>query len=281
SASGISSDLPVMIAPPGPAPTRPANSFMGQIGFKWPLNYPFVCANDGGNQIFTYLPIAIADGLNISLSDVVIAGLKPLDTTSNAGFITTLAIFYIPSDLNTTLQAQLRSPPDPFWHNKNETVNQLTNLINSAFPLEAGGTIESPNSAPVGEQNSSPTGTNQGGGAMGGDMGASRKVNPASAGIATGAVMGAIAYGAAMFFVARRYRNKKIAHRRSPSVPSTSRFTYGSMTGGGAWMSGARGPSSTPPGGRDSRGSNSSNDRSVRTQQISAPVMAENSLGWN
>jgi hypothetical protein len=269
-----------MVQPPGGVPTRPENSFLGQIGFKWPLNYPFVCAHDGGNQIFTFLPIAIADALNISVSDVVMTGLRPIDTTEYAGYITTLAIFYIPTDLNTTLAAQLRSPSDPFWHNKNETVNSLTNLINTAFPLGAGSTPETGASG-SGQFLSTPTGDSQGGGAMGDDMAASHRVNPTSAGIATGAVMGAIAYGAAMFFVARRYRNKKISHKRSPSIPSTSRFTYGSMTGGGAWMSGARGARNTPPGGRDSRGSNSSNGRSIRTQQISAPVMAENSLGWN
>ncbi|KAF2795896.1 hypothetical protein K505DRAFT_238967, partial [Melanomma pulvis-pyrius CBS 109.77] len=280
-ATGISSDLPVMIAPPGGPKQRPDNAFLGQIGFKWPLNYPFVCANDGGNQIFTYLPIAIADALNISVSEVVMNGLKPIDTTQYAGYITTLALFFIPADLNSTLAAQLHSPPDPFWHNKNETVNQLTNLINTAFPLGAGRLPGDGETSPSGDLLSTPTGDTQGGGAMGGDMGASRKVNPTSAGIATGAVMGAIAYGAAMFFVARRYRNRKISHKRSPSVPSTSRFTYGSMTNGGAFMSGARGLGQSPPGGRDSRGSSSSNGRSVRTQQISAPVMAENSLGWN
>jgi hypothetical protein len=269
-----------MIAPPGGVPDPRDNTFLAQIGFKWPLNYPFVCANEGGRQIFTYLPIAIADALNISVSDVQMAGLRPIDTTQFSGYITTMAIFYIPADLNSTLAAQLRSPSDPFWHNKDETVNSLTNLINTAFPLGAGSTPENGPSG-SGQFLSTPTGDTQGGGAMGGDMGASRKVNPTSAGIATGAVMGAIAYGAAMFFVARRYRNKKISHKRSPSVPSTSRFTYGSMTGGGAWMSGARGAGLTPPGGRDSRGSSSSNGRSIRTQQISAPVMAENSLGWN
>lgn len=271
-----------MIAPPGGVQPRPDNSFLGQIGFKWPLNYPFVSANDGGNQIFTYLPIAIADALNISVSDVQMNGLRPMDTTQYAGYITTMALLYIPADLNSTLAAQLRSPSDPFWHNKNETVNDLTSLINTAFPLGAGTLPGDGETSPSDDLTSTPTGDTQGGGgAMGGDMGASRKVNPTSAGIATGAVMGAIAYGAAMFFVARRYRNNKISHKRSPSVPSTSRFTYGSMTGGGTWMSGARGAGQTPPGGRDSRGSSGSNGRSIRTQQISAPVMAENSLGWN
>jgi hypothetical protein len=272
-----------MIAPPTGIPTPPENSFLGQVGFEWPLNYPFVCANDGGNQIFEFLPLAIADALNVTLDNVVMQGLKPFDTTKFQGFITTLALFYIPADLNGTLAAQLRNPADAFWHNKNSTVNDLTSLINTAFPLQAGWTPEDGQYTLPGNPQATSTGGVQGGGPVGGDMGASRRVNPTSAGIATGAVMGAIAYGAAMFFVARRYRNKKLSHQRSSSVPSTSRYTYGSMQGA-AWMSGGRGPGRTTPGGRDSRGSrgsSSSQGRSIRTQQISAPVMAENSLGWN
>jgi hypothetical protein len=283
--SGIPSSLPKMIAPPGGVPSDyPTNSFMGQVCFKWPLNYPFVSANDGGNQIFKFLPKAIADGLNITQAEVHNIGLKPLDTTAFSGFITTLALFTIPSDLQGKLAAQLRNPADPFWHNQDQTVNDLTNLINTACPLPAGklpGDSSSPNQAAGG-----PAATNSGGagdgGALGGDINASRPVNASAAGIATGAIVGAIAYGAAMFFVARRYRNKRAAHQRSSSVPSTgSRMTYGSIPGGAAaWMHGARNGRITP-GSLGSRGSDISQGRSVRTQQISAPVMAENSLGWN
>ncbi|KAF1995397.1 hypothetical protein P154DRAFT_445465, partial [Amniculicola lignicola CBS 123094] len=281
SPSGIPSGLPEMIAPPSGLPTPPDGYFLGQIGFKWQLNFPFVSRKDGGNQIFTYLPIAISDALNISLSDVYMNGLKPFDTTQYQGFVTTLALFWIPPDLANSLAAQLRNPPDPFWHNKNQTVNDLTSLINTAFPLAAGKLPGDGDKTQTQRPEALTTGGAQGGGAIGGDIGTSKKVNPTSVGVAAGAVVGALAYGAAMIFVARRYRNRRVSHQRSSSVPSTSRFTYGSMNGGGAaFMSGGRGGRSTP-GGRDSRGSSSSNGRSIRTQQISAPVMAENSLGWN
>jgi hypothetical protein len=274
-----------MIAPPGGVPmdVSSADSFMGQVCFKWPLNYPFVSANDGGKQIFHYLPKAVSDALNISQSEVRNIGLKPLDTTAYQGFITTLALFTIPKDLQGTLAAQLRNPADAFWHNKDQTVNDLTNLINTACPLPAG-KLPGDNSSP--NQAVNPAAATSGGaadgGALGGDIGASRPVNGSAAGIATGAIVGAIAYGAAMFFVARRYRNKRAAHQRSSSVPSTgTRNTYGSIPGGAAaWMHGARNGRITP-GSRGSHGSSSSQGRSVRTQQISAPVMAENSLGWN
>jgi hypothetical protein len=283
-AIGIPSELPKMILPPNGISSEPPDSFFAQVGFKWPLNYPFVFGNDGGNQIFKWLPPAIADALNISQAEVVMKGLKPLDTTQSQGFITTLALFYIPADLNGTLAAQMRNPADALWHNIEPTVNQLTSLINPSFPLAAGGTL--PENEYTQPGSAGPTaGGVEDGGAIGADMRASHRVNPTSAGIATGAVMGAIAYGAAMFFVARRYRNKKMSHKRTSSVPTTSRHTYGSMQGGaGAFMSGGRGLGRSTPGGRDSRtsrGSSSSQGRSVRTQQISAPVMAENSLGWN
>ncbi|KAF2275648.1 uncharacterized protein EI97DRAFT_378694 [Westerdykella ornata] len=283
-ASGIPSDLPKMIQPPTGIPAQPRDSFLGQIGFKWPLNYPFVAANDGGNQIFEYLPPAISDALNLTRDEVVMHGLKPWDTTLTQGFITTLALFYIPADLNGTLAAQLRNPAAAFWHNKNQTVNDLTSLINTAIPLPAGPAAPAGQVPLSGDPGAAPSGYVAGGGPVGGDMDANRKVNPTSAGIATGAVMGAIAYGAAMFFVARRYRNKRLGHKRTSSVANTSRNTYSSLQAGAAFMSGGRGPGRLTPGGRDSRGSrgsSSSQGRSIRTQQISAPVMAENSLGWN
>jgi hypothetical protein len=256
---------------------------LGQIAFKWALNYPFVCANDGGNQIFWLLPLAISDALNITKENVVMQGLKPFDSTAWTGYVTTLALFWIPDDMKGSLQAQLRNPLDPLWHNSNPLVNDLTELIDNGFPLPAGnlpGDYDSTKSYP------SATGgpRYKDGDAITGDIAASKKVNPTSVGVVIGAVTGALAYGAAMFYVARRYRNRKMSHKRSNSVPSTSRYTYGSMTGGAAYMSGGRGPSRSTPGGRDSRGSRgsgSSNGRSIRTAQISAPVMAENSLGWN
>lgn len=269
-----------MIAPPEGLPETPKNPFLGQIAFKWALNYPFVVANDGGNQIFWLLPLAISSALNITEDQVVMQGLKPYDTTQFVGYVTTLALFWIPSDLKTNLAAQLRNPLDPLWHHDNPLVNDLTELIDNGFPLAAGKMPEMYDSSVT-----YPSATDgpryKDGDAITGDIAASKKVNPTSVGVVIGAVTGALAYGAAMFYVARRYRNRKMSHKRSNSVPSTNRYTYGSMTGGAAYMAGGRGPSRSTPGGRDSRGSGSSNGRSIRTAQISAPVMAENSLGWN
>jgi hypothetical protein len=285
SMTAVPSELAQWIQPPEGMPSDvPPDMFLGQIGFRQALNYKFVAENDGGNQIFLYLRMAIADTLQIKEEAVINYGLTSKDTWNRLGWGQTLAVFMIPAPLNVLLGQKINQPASEFYNNKNATVNTLTSLVDpssfSAYnPYKAG---ESDN---VNNPGASATNGPGHGGALGGDMGASRPINGTSAGIATGAVLGACAYGAAMFFVARRYRKKKMSHKRSSSIPSSSRYTYGSVggLGGNAWMSGARNGRLTPglPGSRGSRGSSSSNGRSVRTQQISAPVMAENSLGWN
>jgi hypothetical protein len=266
----------------------PANSWIGQIGFNRSLNYPWVVSNDAGNQIFLYLRMAIADALQLDMKDVINYGLKPAETFETKGFIQTLAVFVIPGsplNFNDTLANQMIQPASPFYHNKNQTVNVLTSLVDSSTFSEYGSGKLGGSGNNVNNPGASATDGPAQGGAMGGDMAASHPVNGTAAGVAAGAVIGALAYGAAMFFVARRYREKRLAHKRSNSIANSSRYTYGSVggLGGNAWMSGARNGRLTPgmPGSRGSQGSDSSNGRSVRTQQISAPVMAENSLGWN
>ena len=281
----VPSELAAWIQPPEGMPTAvPSNTFIGQVGFRKGLNYKFVAENDGGNQIFLYLKMAIADSLRLDEKDVINYGLKAADTWDTLGWGQTLAVFMIPGPLNDTLRQMIVQPASAFYNNKNDTVNTLTSLVDPTTfseysPKQPG------NANNVNNPEASATNGPAQGGPVGGDMAASRPINGTSAGVAAGAVMGALAYGAAMFFVARRYRKKRLAHKRSSSIPSSSRYTYGSVGGLGnnAWMSGARNGRLTPglPGSRGSRGSDSSNGRSVRTQQISAPVMAENSLGWN
>jgi hypothetical protein len=262
----------------------PAGSFIGQLGFKQGLNYKFVAENDGGNQIFLYLKMAIADALQLKESEVINYGLKAADTWDTLGWGQTLAVFMIPGPLNDTLRQQVSLPGTAFYNNKNETVNVLTSLVDPTSFSEYSPSKPGYSNNAANPQASATDGPAQGG-AMGGDMAASHPINGTAAGVAAGAVIGALAYGAAMFFVARRYREKRLAHKRSNSIANSSRYTYGSVggLGGNAWMSGARNGrlSAGMPGSRGSQGSDSSNGRSVRTQQISAPVMAENSLGWN
>jgi hypothetical protein len=252
-----------------------------QIAFKYGLNYQFLQESNSGNQIFEFLPMAISDALGIPKSEISNYAIRGANTIQYKRWITTLAIFVIPKVMSETLANNLTQPASAFYHNSDETVRALTDLVDPTWPIEYGKLPDMSGSGNAGSQGGAQT-DNPGrqAGPMG--IGGSHKVNPTSAGIATGAVLGACAYGAAMFFVARRYRNKKLSHKRSSSIPNSSRFTSGSV-GGGAWMSGARNGRLSPAGGAStgSRGSDISNGRSVRTQQISAPVMAENSLGWN
>lgn len=97
------------------------------------------------------------------------------------------------------------------------------------------------------------------GSADGGASGSSQ-TRASSVGIGVGVVGGAAAYGAGMFWVARRYRKRRQLHQRSNS---TAEQQSEGRAGGSA---GRLSPNSL---------------RSNRTQMISAPVMAENSLGWN
>lgn len=165
-------------------------------------------------------------------------------------------------------------------------------MINPAIPLKGDNSLGTP-SAPGSGKDDPSTSKNPDPGNEGvpiSQVDNSSPVRAKSVGIAAGVVCGAAAYGAAMFFVARRYRKRKQSHRRSPSMLSSPvlsgtspDYTVGAGT---ALMSGGRGDgdrSSTPHNGyyyeRNSRGSGHSG--STGRQQISAPVMAENSLGWN
>ncbi|CRK36470.1 hypothetical protein BN1708_007069 [Verticillium longisporum] len=88
-----------------------------------------------------------------------------------------------------------------------------------------------------------------------------------------------------MFLIARRYKRKKQAHRRASSISGTSSDMRYTGTGspammGGALMSRDFSNYGGVAGGRDSHGSGQTGN-SGRTAKISAPVAAENSLGWN
>ncbi|EME38319.1 hypothetical protein DOTSEDRAFT_92395 [Dothistroma septosporum NZE10] len=303
--------MPRLVQPPGGMPQAPENTTLVQIGFDYGLNYAFVVnTNNSAAQIFKYLPEGLANGLAISIDRVKMNALMPYDTTGTLNFITTLAQAYIPADLVDQLQLDLHNPGSSIYQNDDAAVQQLMSMINPTISILPGANMDggnqnaSPSYNPSGESTSSDP---RGGGApIGGDSGSSQKVKGTSVGIGVGAVAGAAVYAAAMFYVARRYRRKRSSHQRTSSVPTAigemSQRGSPALSGGGMgsyFMSGAngRGSASGSPsgsgrgnsygsGGRGSRnsggsGSGSGTNRSVREQGISAPVMAENSLGWN
>ena len=259
---------------------------MIQLGFTYGLNYPFVVGSSTAvTQIFAYLPQGVSHGIDVKNDAVVMQYLQPYNTLGSLGYITTLAMAYIPSDMVTPLQLGLMNPNSALYNHPSASVQTLMGMIDPSIPVLAGQSLN--DGSTVNANGVSPPGTdgNGQGAPIGSDEGSSAPVRPSSIGIGVGVVAGAAVYGAAMFLVARRYKKRRSAHQRSSSMMDSGeprQVGEGSalMTGGrqsagyGGWRS------TTPPGeqGRDSR--NSGTEGSGRTY-ISPPVMAENSLGWN
>lgn len=284
--TGVPSNLPKVISNPNTTTViAPPDNTLVQIGFLYPLNYDFVVGNPYSSaQIFQYLPIGVADGLGLKEEQIIMKSLIPLDTTAQLGFITTLAQFYMPSNMVSTLSLDLHIPMAAIYNNPDQSVNTLVNYINPAIPLTGGSILGASGASGTGSGSaatSSSSSSNNNNVFDPSTGTTSSKVSGTTAGIALAAVGGSAAYGVAMFLIARRYKRRKTSHRRSSSVMGSSEMRQSGspalMGGAGAFMSGGR---TTPGNDRNSRGSGRTGN-SARTAQISAPMMAENSLGWN
>ncbi|KAL8973119.1 MAG: hypothetical protein Q9197_002484 [Variospora fuerteventurae] len=290
----LPSSVPPLIQPPGGMPAQPEDTMRVQVGFLQPLNYGFVVNSEvTQGQIFDFLPKGIAFGLNISEAQVTMETLKADITTTDLPYIRTLALAFIPKDQVNQLYLNLHTAPHHIYHNPNASIAQLMSFIDPSVAIQAENPMAG-SSGPGTGGSASPTPTNPvtGGAPIGGAISNSMPVRKSSVAIGVGVVCGAAAYGAAMFFIARRYKMRRQSHGRSPSMYNSPVYSgsHRDFMGGAnaALMSGARGDGgrSTSPMdgygygyGRDSRGSGRSG--STGRQQISAPVMAENSLGWN
>lgn len=259
------SNLPKVIQPPGGRVTKQANTTLIQIGFLEPLNYDFVSANaDAINQIFQFMPVAVSDGLKSP--DVKMQSIQPYDTLKTYKYMTTLAMLYVPIDSISQLTAGLRDPNSALYQNPDSRVATLMSFVNPAIPLTVGQAIN-PAVAASANPSYSP-GSSSGADPFGEDAKSGNPVNTSSAAIATPLAVGAMVYGCAMMFVARRYKQRRQSRRRASS-----------LNGEPAWMTEARAYNNAS---RESHGSGSgsSGGRSARTQQISAPLNSSNSLGW-
>lgn len=262
-----------------------------QIGFLKGYNYPFIVRNNkAAAQIFTLLPKALADAAGFDISKAQVKRLVPLDTQSSLGYITTCAVVTYPISMVQALSVDITLPNSALYNHPDQLIYNLTQQINPAIPIMLGAYPEGTDpdagsgsdSSGGGGSNSDPFSTD------GGSDGQSSAQRGTTAGIVSGAVAVAAAYGVVMFVVARRYKRKKQAHRRASSISNPSDMGQ-SGTASPALMGGAllsRDFTNTygavPPSGRDSHGSGRSGmGASGRTQYISAPVAAENSLGWN
>ncbi|KAL2047049.1 hypothetical protein N7G274_001067 [Stereocaulon virgatum] len=284
-ATGLPTGVPLILYPPQGPKQQPENTDMIQIGFKYPLNYDFVWThNESQQQIFKYLPLGISYGLNIDPSNVTMQTLRAWDTTRDLHYITTLALAWIPSGLVDTLSLLVQTRTSRFYTNPDDSTNTLLSMINNAIPIPADNSTDGGSSL-YGSQPTSSASAKTNGSPIGGDIGNSQPVRPSSIGIGVGVAAGAAAYGAAMFFVARRYKKRRQSHGRSPSMFNSPVMSHiGPDAGAGAaLMSGGIDRSISPYHDEDGRAGSRGSGRSGSTgrQQISAPVMAENSLGWN
>ncbi|RKF74795.1 hypothetical protein GcM1_237021 [Golovinomyces cichoracearum] len=287
SSTGIPSSLPKIVQNPlsSSSPTQPEDTAEVQIGFQWDLNYPFVVGHPlSTSQIFTYLPIGIADGLGLNPEQIVVKNLFPLDTTEELNYITTVARIFIPASMVDTLRIDLGISASPIYQNENDSVRTLMNFVNPAIPYFPGtvmqhgaiSSVTAPHSTFAPTSNSGVFNTEP-------QQPQSASAKGTTAGIALAACGGAAAYGAAMFLLARRYKHRQ---QQQPDRPRSLESTTSSIEAAesnvdyindGALMSGGRISNSHD---RDSRGSGRTG-YSARTAQISGPMMSENSLGWN
>ena len=230
----------------------------------------------------------MANGINVATSDVIMQYLQPYNTLAKNGYITTLAMAYVPSDQVNPLSLALLNSNSPLYNNDNPTVKTLMAMLDPSIPLLAGATIGDGN--PINSASSAQTTTdsnNSNGAAAGGESNTNTTVKPSSIGIGLGVVGGAAVYGMAMFMVAKRYKQRKNGHQRASSLQSGSTESFGSPRPGeqSNLMTGGRNSyGSRQAGAHHSAGRNSrTSDRSGQTAKtyISPPVMAENSLGWN
>jgi len=267
-----------------------------QIGFREGYNYHFVVDNDrAAAQIFKLLPQALSDAGGFDISKAQVKRLVPLDTQNTLGYITTCAVVSYPINMVETLSIDIKLPNSALYNNRDQLIYNLTQQINPAIPIVngaypdglggTGGGAPGVNT-PGGSANSDPFGTSgDNNNNSGGQSGAQRGT---TAGIVSGAVAVAAAYGVVMFVLARRYKRKKQSHRRASSISSPSEMSEAGR-GSPALMGGAllsrdftSSYGAVQPGERNSHGSGRSGmGNSGRTQFISAPVAAENSLGWN
>ena len=244
---------------------QPPDTSLIQIGFNESLNYDFVAQHQVTIwQMFNFTPLGLGYGLDCNpYENVTMHSLQAFDTRAQWGYVTTLALAYIPTPQVGTLALEVRTAVSKLYSNPNSTINGLMAMINPSIPILAGNV---PNGGPGSYGNGAvgPGGSSNMGSSSGGP------IRGTSVGLAVGVVCGAGVYGAAMFYVARRYKKRKQGHARSPSMNSGDEGSpgYDAMMSGANRAGSASGSASSRP------------SPNARQAGISHPIMAENSLGW-
>jgi len=235
-----------------------------------PLNYPFVVQHSVTvAQIFETLPVANSYALSIPGSDVVVQSLQPYSTSQ---YTATVALFYIPSDLVNSLQVQILATNSLLYSQSDPTAQQLVDQIDPTIPLlaDTSNSAAGGSSAGSGSQDGSTDLSNSGpnGGSLdsvqSSDTSSTSTPTGKQAAIGAGAAAAALAYAALMFLGAKKFRQQST----QAQLDRRGHSRVSSITG--------ERPAS-PPFAQSYRSSGSSG-RPVRGQNISAPLMTENSL---
>lgn len=289
-ATALDPKLPKVITPANGMPDAPPDMILIRLGFTHPLNYQWVVSNPiSVAQIFEYIPKGLNFGLQIN--SATMHSLQPYDTRANKGYITTLALCFIPKSLFDELDLQRRTPGSRLLNNPQKPVHDIMALLDPSIPLRASLDEQSGDGNGQLANNGQTWGTgggdpfSPGSGTSGGSPidNKSGSISTKSLGVATGVCLGALAYGGAMFYVARRYRQRRNKHNRANSMSRS--ISPGNIPGplmganpvaGGPMMHGARGTYGTVD-----RASKGSGGKASARGAISAPLMAANSLGWN
>lgn len=265
----LASSLPKVISPFGNEDNKPSGDFSFiQIGFQHQLNYPFVASHPlSAAQIFKYLPLGLAYGLNLNDSDVSMQSIKPYELDT-AGYVISIAMIYIPNSSVSLLESLLLISTSRLYQNPNSSIKDLMSLIDPSIPLISAnrGSLSNngQNNGLYGPSDSSGLNSDQGlsnfeetksgrpnSGSLDQPTTSNTTVHSKTIGIAVGAVFGSAAYCGAIFLLSKHYRQRKksveLEGRSSPvmAVPRPQRSPLGSR----------------PP--------------------ISVPVCSENSLGWS
>lgn len=108
-----------------------------EIVFERALDFDFMSNNsNAAAQVFKYLPIAVANGLSIDKSHVVVTELRAFPLVDTSDYVATSAIVYVPDDTCEDLLEQLRTPESPIFTENSGAAAALVRLINPNLSSE-------------------------------------------------------------------------------------------------------------------------------------------------
>ncbi|AMD22358.1 HGR019Cp [Eremothecium sinecaudum] len=125
--------LPDVISPPT-EPVLEGDFTLITIGFKEPLNYPFVVNEPiASAQIFNFLPAVLSFPFNGEVSTAPVVQLAPLK--SKRHYLVTVAEVYFPTDKVNELQKLIADCDSVLYKSYDDTGRSFASLIDPLIPL--------------------------------------------------------------------------------------------------------------------------------------------------